>query len=124
MYLIETSFTSQSVTSDTHPYKSVPGSNRTEGTSEEALANPGIHNPNWTSHHLGNLYTGRYSVQRQSIGYPIVLANTRSSTPVFQMQSIYDVSLIRNGLCDTKVISQLNRIMNTIFKTYGYWDFN
>ena len=37
MYLIETSFTSQSVTSDTHPYKSVPGSNGTEGTSMNPL---------------------------------------------------------------------------------------
>ena len=26
--------------SDMYPYKSVPGSNRTEGTSHEALANP------------------------------------------------------------------------------------
>ena len=51
MYLIETGLTSQSVMSDIQPYKSVPGSNRTEGTSEEALANPGIHNPDRTSHH-------------------------------------------------------------------------
>ena len=38
MYLIEICFTSQSVISDTLPYKSVPSSNKTEGTSEEVLA--------------------------------------------------------------------------------------
>ena len=58
MYLKEIGFISQSVVLDTRPYKSVPGSNRTEGTFEEALANPGIHNPDRTSHHLGNHYTG------------------------------------------------------------------
>ena len=40
MYLKEIGFISQSVMSDMYPYKSVPGSNRTEGTSHEALANP------------------------------------------------------------------------------------
>ena len=40
MYLKEIGFISQSVMSDMYPYKSVPGSNRTEGTSHEALAIP------------------------------------------------------------------------------------
>ena len=57
MYLKEICFISQSVVSDMQPYKSVLGSNRTEGTSKEALANPGIHNPDQISHHKGNLHT-------------------------------------------------------------------
>ena len=113
MYLIEINLISQSIVSDIQPYKSASGSNRTEGTFEEALANPGIHNPNRTSHHLENLYTGCYSVQRQSIGHPIALANTRSSPPVFKCYPYRRIT-IRNGLYDTKVLSRLNRITSAI----------
>ena len=47
--------------SDIQPYKSVPGSNKTEGTSKEALAIRIFTNRVWTSHHKKsdiNLYTG------------------------------------------------------------------
>ena len=114
MYLIETSFTSQSVMSDTHPYKSVPGSNRTEGTSKEALAirifTIPIKLPITKEISIPQL-----TVQRQSIGHPIVFTNTRSSPPVFNTIHIV-VSQIRNGLYDTKVLSRLTRIVSAYSK--------
>ena len=54
---------------------------------QRSPCNPDIHNPDRISHHLWNLYTRTYPVQRQSIGHPIVFANTRSSTPIFKCNS-------------------------------------
>ena len=113
MYLIETSFTSQSVMSDTHPYKPISGSNRTEGTSEEALA---------------------IRVFTIPIGLPFTQVPCRDNRQVIlslsqipglhhrSSNAIHNVeSHIRNGLYDTKVLSRLNRIVSeNIFKTYGY----
>ena len=77
--------------------------------------NTGIHNPDRISHHLRNLYTRSYPVQRQSIGHPIAFANTRSSTPIFN--AIHnDVSHIRNGLYDPMVLSRLTRIVSAYSK--------
>ena len=100
MYLIETSFTSQSVTSDTHPYKSVPGSNGTEGTSKEALAIRVSNNHVRTSHHKKsdiNLYIGSYPVQRHSTGCPFIFEKYPVFNTGLQMLSIYVVSLFEMG---------------------------
>ena len=73
--------------SDMYPYKSVPGSNRTEGTSHEALAIPGNFQsrPDFPSQKSDiNLYTG--ATQCRDIRQ-VVLSfskNIRSSTPVFK----------------------------------------
>ena len=57
------------------------------------------------------------SVQRQSIGYPIILANTglhhRSSNAIHNVESP-----IRNGLYDTKVLSRLNRTVRAVFQKH------
>ena len=86
MYLKEISFISQSVVSDIQPYKSVPGSNRTEGTSKEALANPDNFQsrPDFPSQRvLKSLYRG--SADAETInGNPFVFESIRSSPPVFK----------------------------------------
>ena len=82
---------------------------------QRSPCNPDIHNPDRISHHLRNLYTRSYPVQRQSIGHPIAFTNTRSSTPIFN--AIHnDVSHIRNGLYDPMVLSRLTRIVSAYSK--------
>jgi len=82
---------------------------------QRSPCNPDIHNPDRISHHLWNLYTRSYPVQRQSIGHPIALANTglqhRSSNAIHN-----DVSHIRNGLYDPMVLSRLTRIVSAYSK--------
>src|SRR5574338_245777 len=99
MYLIETSFTSQSVTSDTHPYKSVPRSNGTEGTSKEALAIRVFTNHVRTSHHKKsdvNLYT--VATRCRDIRQVVLSFSQISGLHTgLQMLSIRDVSLFGMG---------------------------
>ena len=119
MYLKEICFISQSVVSDIQPYKSVPGSNRTKGTSEEALANPGVHNPDRTSHQLGNLYTD--ATQCRDNRWVILSFSKVPGLHHRSSNAIHNVeSPIQNGLYDKKVLSRLNWIVSAIVKTYGY----
>ena len=87
--------------SDIQPYKPVPGSNRTEGTSEEALANPGIHNPDRTSHHLGNLYTGATQCRDNRL---VILSLSqipglqhRSSNAIHNVVSLFGMGYMTQG---------------------------
>src|SRR5574338_1572185 len=99
MYLIETSFTSQSVMSDTHPYKSILGSNGTEGTSKEALAIRIFTNHVRTSQHKKsdiNLYTG--STRCRDIRQVFLsFSKIPGLHTGLQILSIHDVSLFGMG---------------------------
>ena len=108
MYLKEIGFISQSVVSDIQPYKSVPGLNRTEGTSEAAFANPGIHNPDRTTHHLGRTLYRSNSMQGQSVGYPIVLTNTRSSNAIHNDVSFFVMGYMTQGPLPAKPNNERN----------------
>ena len=115
MYLEEICFISQNVMSDIQSIQVCSGFEQNRRHFSRSPCNPGIHNPDRISHHLGNLYTRSYPVQRQSIGHPIAFANTRSSTPIFN--AIHnDVSHIRNGLYDPMVLSRLTRIVSAYSK--------
>ena len=114
MYLKEISFISQFVMSDIQSIKSVPGSNRTEGTYKEVLVIRISTILIGFPITYGELYTGatQCRVNRQ-----IILS--LSQIPGLQHRSsnaIHNVeSLIRNGLYDTKVLSRLIRIVGVKF---------
>ena len=111
----EIGFISQLVMSDIQSIQVCSGLEQNRRHFLRSPCNPGIHNPDRISHHLRNLYTRSYPVQRQSIGHPIAFTNTRSSTPVFN--AIHnDVSHIRNGLYDPKVLSRLTRMVSAYSK--------
>ena len=82
---------------------------------QRSPCNPDIHNPDRIHHHIWRTLYRSYSVQSQSTGHPIALANTGSSTPIFN--AIHnDVSHIRNGLYDPMVLSRLTRIVSAYSK--------
>ena len=82
---------------------------------QRSPCNPDIHNPDRIHHHIWRTLYRSNSVQSQSTGHPIALANTGSSTPIFN--AIHnDVSHIRNGLYDPMVLSRLTRIVSAYSK--------
>ena len=83
----EIGFISQLVMSDIQSIQVCSGLEQNRRHFLRSPCNPGIHNPDRISHHLRNLYTRSYPVQRQSIGHPIAFANTRSSTPIIKCNS-------------------------------------
>ena len=74
MYLKEIGFISKSVMSDNVTIQVCSGFEQNRRHFQRSPCNLGIHNPDPIYHHLGDLYTRSYPVQRQSIGYPIVFA--------------------------------------------------
>merc|ERR1712046_219332 len=78
IYLKEISFISQFVMSDIQSIQVCSGIEQNRRHLQRSPCNPDIHNPDRISHHLWNLYTRSYPMQRQSIGHPIALANTGS----------------------------------------------
>ena len=101
MFLIETSSTSQSVMSDTHPYKSVPASNRTEGTFEEVLAIRVFTIPIGLPITYGDLYTGatQCRVNRQIIlsFSQIPGLHHRSSNAIYNDVSLFGMGYMTQG---------------------------
>ena len=114
MYLIETGFTSQSVMSDTHRYKSVPGLNRTEGTYEEALAIRIIPNHVRIPHHNGcsNLYIGAIRCRdiRQVILSFLKVSGLhhRSSNAIHNVVSLFGMGYMAHGPLPPKPNNERN----------------
>ena len=96
IYLKEIGFISQIVMSDIQSIQVCSGLEQNRRHFLRSPCNTGIHNPDRISHHLGDLNTRSYPVQRQSIGHPIALTNIGSSTPIFNAIH-YVVSLFGMG---------------------------
>ena len=96
MYLIETSFIPQNVISDIQSIQVCPRLEQNRRHFQRSPCNPDIHNPDRIPHHIWRTLYRSNSVQSQSTGHPIALANTGSSTPIFNAIH-YVVSLFGMG---------------------------
>ena len=111
----EIGFISQIVMSDIQSIQVCSGLEQNRRHLQRSPCNPDIHNPDRIHHHIWRTQYRSNSVQSQSTGHPIALANIRSSTPIFN--AIHnDVSHIRNGLYDPMVLSRLTRIVSAYSK--------
>ena len=96
MYLKEICFISQFVTSDIQSIQVCSGLEQNRRHLQRSPCNPDIHNPDRIPHHIWRTLYRSNSVQSQSTGHPIALANTGSSTPIFNAIH-YVVSLFGMG---------------------------
>ena len=96
IYLKEIGFISQLVMSDIQSIQVCSGLEQNRRHLQRSPCNPDIHNPDRIHHHIWRTLYRSNSVQSQSTGHPIALANTGSSTPIFNAIH-YVVSLFGMG---------------------------
>ena len=82
--------------SDTQSIQVCSGFEQNRRYFQRSLCNLGVPNPDWIPHHIWRTLYQSNSVQSQSTGHPIALANTGSSTPIFNAIH-YVVSLFGMG---------------------------
>ena len=87
IYLKEIGFISQLVMSGIQSIQVCSGLEQNRRHLQRSPCNPDIHNPDRIPHHIWRTLYRSNSVQSQSTGHPIALANIGSSTPIFKCNS-------------------------------------